>query len=149
MLVINTVRRLQNGTRVGKIQRHWRLAHSLQKIQEHLQTGITVELRWVRRSTNGLADRIANEGVDKEGPELDTIWSNILNGQFRTDCIQLATKDRDDNRSTDDHIEDGGAGITEGHVGSRQNPIAHHSNMSYNADPGHTTRGGTTPRSCQ
>jgi ribonuclease HI len=25
-LVINTVRRLQNGTRVGKIHRHWRLA---------------------------------------------------------------------------------------------------------------------------
>ena len=68
MLVINTVRKLQNGTRVGKIQRHWRLAQSLQNIQEHLQTGITVELRWVQRSTNGLVDRIANEGVDKEGP---------------------------------------------------------------------------------
>jgi ribonuclease HI len=95
-LVINTVKRLQNGTRVGKIHRHWRLAHSLQKIQEHLQTGTTVELRWVRRSTNGLVDRIANEGVSKEGLELDTIWSNILNGQFRTDCIQLAAKDRDD-----------------------------------------------------
>jgi ribonuclease HI len=67
MLVINIVRKLQNGTIVGKIQRHWRLAYSLQKIQEHLQTGIIVELRWVRRSTNGLADRIANEGVDKEG----------------------------------------------------------------------------------
>jgi ribonuclease HI len=31
-LVINTVKRLQNGTRVGKVQRHWCLAHSLQKI---------------------------------------------------------------------------------------------------------------------
>jgi hypothetical protein len=148
-LVINTVRRLQNGTRVGKIQRHWRLAHSLQKIQEHLQTGITVELCWVRRSANGLADRIANEGVDKEGPELDSIWSNILNGQFRTDCIQLAAKDYDDSRSTNDHIEAGGAEIIEGHVGSRKNLIGHHLTMSYNADPGHTTRGGTTLRSCQ
>jgi ribonuclease HI len=73
MLVINTVRRLQNGTRVGKIQRHWRLAQSLQKIQKHLQTGIIMELRWVRRSANGLVNRIANEGVDKEGPKLDTI----------------------------------------------------------------------------
>jgi hypothetical protein len=35
-LVINTVKRLQNGTRVGKIQRHWCLAHYLQKIHEHL-----------------------------------------------------------------------------------------------------------------
>jgi ribonuclease HI len=31
-LVINTVKRLQNGTRVDKVQRHWHLAHSLQKI---------------------------------------------------------------------------------------------------------------------
>jgi ribonuclease HI len=31
-LVINMTKRLQNGTRVGKVQRHWRLAHSLQKI---------------------------------------------------------------------------------------------------------------------
>ena len=81
-LVINTIRRLQNGTRVGKIHRHWHLAHSLQKIQEDLQTGIIVELCWVRRSANGLADKISNEGVDKGGPELDTIWSNIPNGQF-------------------------------------------------------------------
>jgi ribonuclease HI len=31
-LVINTVKRLQNGTRVGKVQKHWCLEHSLQKI---------------------------------------------------------------------------------------------------------------------
>jgi hypothetical protein len=30
-LVINMVKRLQNGTRVGKVQKHWCLAHSLQK----------------------------------------------------------------------------------------------------------------------
>ena len=44
-LVLNRVKRLQNGTRVGKVQRHWRLTHSLQKIQEHLQMINTVELR--------------------------------------------------------------------------------------------------------
>jgi hypothetical protein len=54
-----------------------------------------VELCWLRRSANGMADRMANEGASKEGPELDTIWSNILNGQFRTDSIQLAAKDHD------------------------------------------------------
>jgi ribonuclease HI len=32
MLVINTARKLQNDTKVGKIQRHWRLVYSLQKI---------------------------------------------------------------------------------------------------------------------
>jgi ribonuclease HI len=71
-LVINMTKRLHNGTRVGKVQRHWRLALSLQKIQEHLKTLNTVELRWVRRSANSLADRLTNEGVGKEGLELDT-----------------------------------------------------------------------------
>ena len=47
-LVINTVKRLQNGTRVGKVQRHWSLEHSLQKIKEHLQMMNTVQLRWVQ-----------------------------------------------------------------------------------------------------
>jgi ribonuclease HI len=31
-LVINIAKKLQNGTRVGKVQRHWHLAHSLHKI---------------------------------------------------------------------------------------------------------------------
>jgi hypothetical protein len=81
--------------------------------------GITMELHWVRRSANGLADRIANEGVDKEGSKLDSTWSNIPNGQFRTDCTQLAVKDYDDNRSTNDHIEAEGAELIEGQVGSQ------------------------------
>jgi len=79
-LVINTMKRLQNGTRVGKIHRHCHLAHSLQKIWEHVQMINTMELRWVRRSTNGMENRIANKGVRKEGPELDTTWINIPEG---------------------------------------------------------------------
>jgi hypothetical protein len=67
-----------------------------------------VELRWVQRSTNGLADRIANERVDKEGLEMGSTWSKILNGQFWTDCTQLAANDYDGSRSTDDHIKDEG-----------------------------------------
>jgi ribonuclease HI len=148
-LVINTVKRLQNGTRVGKVQRHWRLAHSLQKIQEHLQTMNTVELRWVRRSANGLADRIANEGVSKEGPELDTTWINIPKGQFRTDCIQLATKDRDNNLSKEGHIEEGSERPTGRHEGPRQDMTAQHSTTNHNAGSDYTTGEGTTTRSCQ
>jgi hypothetical protein len=125
------------------------LAHLLQKIQEHLWTGITVELRWVRRSANGLADRIANEGVDNEGPELDTIWSNIPQGQFRADCTQLAAKDWDNSSSTKYYDKNGGAIGTEGHVGSRQNLISHQSNKATNADTDHTSGESTTPRSCQ
>jgi hypothetical protein len=39
----------------------------------------TMELRWVRRSTNGLVEIIANEGVSNEGSKLDTTWRNIPN----------------------------------------------------------------------
>lgn len=109
----------------------------------------TTELRWVHRSMNGLADRNTNEGVGKEGLELDTTWSNIPTGQFRTNCIQLATKDRDDNLSTKGHIEEGGVRPTGGNEGSRQNLIAQHSTTSYNAGSEHTTDRGTTLRSCQ
>jgi ribonuclease HI len=71
-LVINTMKRLQSGNRVGKVQRHWCLTLSLHKIQQHLKTMNIVELHWVRRSMNGLANRLANEGDGKEGSELDT-----------------------------------------------------------------------------
>jgi hypothetical protein len=110
---------------------------------------ITVELCWVQRSTNGLAERIANKRVNKEGTELDSTWNNILKGQFQTDCSQLAAKDYDDSQSMVDHIEAGGTELIEGQVGSRQNPIGHILNTSYNANHSHTTRGGMTPRSCQ
>jgi ribonuclease HI len=148
-LVINTVKRLQNDTRVGKVQKHWRLAHSLQKIQEHLQAINTVELRWVRRSANGLADRIANEGVSKEGPELDTTWINIPQGQFRTDCTQLATKYRDNNLSKGGHIEEGSESPSERTIGPRQDMTAQHSTTNHNVGSTYTTGEGTTTRSCQ
>jgi ribonuclease HI len=123
-LVINTMKRLQNGTRVGKVQCHWRLAHSLQKIQEHLRTLNTVELRWVRRSANALADRLANEGVDKEGPELDDTWINIPSGQLRTDCNHLAEKYREGSLSMEGHIEEDIARPLGRYAGPRKNMIA-------------------------
>jgi ribonuclease HI len=144
-LFINTMKRLQNDTRVGRVQKHWRLAHSLQKIQEHLQTINTIELRWVRRSTNGLADRISNEGVIKEGPKLDTTWTNIPQGQFRTDCTQLVTKHRDNILSKEGHIEEG----SERSEGPRKDITSQHSNTNHNERSNHTTGEGMTTRSCQ
>ena len=78
-----------------------------------------MELRWVQRSANGLADRIENEGVDNEGLELDTIWRNIPQGQFRVDCTQLVEKYWDNRSSMKDYDKNGGTTGTEGHIGSR------------------------------
>jgi ribonuclease HI len=128
-LVINTVKILQNVTRVGKVQRHWHLAHSLHEIQEHLKTLNTVELHWVCRSANGLVDRLANEGVGKEGLELDTTWISIPNGQIRTECIQLATIDHEGSLSEEGRIEEGSGR----HARPRQDMIASHSATNYHA----------------
>jgi hypothetical protein len=101
------------------------------------------------RLANGLADRITNKGVRKEGLDLDTTWSNILNGHFIIDCIQLATKGRDGSLSKEGHIEEGGARPIGGHEGSGQNLPAQQSTTSYNVGSDHTTDEGTTPRSRQ
>jgi ribonuclease HI len=144
-LVINTVKRLQNGTRVGKVHKHRCLAHSLQKIQEHLQTINTLELHWVHRSANGPADKIANEGVSKEGPELDTTWINIPQGQFITDCTKLVTKHRDISLSKGGHIEEG----SERTVGPKQDMTTQHSTTNHNVGSTYTIGEGTKTRLCQ
>jgi ribonuclease HI len=148
-LVINMVKRLQNGTRVGKFQRHWHLAHSLQKIQEHLQTVNTVELCFVRTSANGLVGKISNEGVSKDRPKLDTTWINIPNGQFKIDCIQLATKYCDGSLREEGHIEEGSARTSGRHEGPRQDMTAQHMTTNYNAGSEYTIGESMTTRSCQ
>jgi ribonuclease HI len=105
-LVINTTKKLQYGTKVGKVLRHWRLAHSLQRIRKHLQTLNTIEFRWIRRSANALADRLANEGVNSEGYVLDEVWSRIPRGQLRSDCIHLVERDHGGSFRDDGHIGD-------------------------------------------
>jgi ribonuclease HI len=112
-LVINTVKKLQYGTKVGKVQRHWRLAQSLQKIKEHLRTLNMVEFRWIRRTTNALADRLANEGVNREGQELDEAWTRIPRGKLRMDCIHLAARDHGGSFRDEGHIEEDDARLLE------------------------------------
>jgi ribonuclease HI len=123
-LVINTAKRLPNGTRVGKVQRHWCLAHSLHKIQEHLRTLNTVELRWVHNSANALVARLTNEGVSKEDLELEDTWINILSRQLRTDCNHMAEKYCEGSLSMEGHIEEDIARPHGRYVGTRQTMIS-------------------------
>jgi hypothetical protein len=125
------------------------LAHSLQKIQEHLQTINTVELRWVRKSANGLANKISNERFNKEGPKLDTTWINILEGQFRTDYTQLATKYCDNSLSKEGHIEEGNERPNGRHEGPKRDMTAQHSTTNHNAGSNYTTGESMATRSCQ
>jgi hypothetical protein len=61
-LMINTTRKLQCGTIIGKVITHWCLAQTLQRIMRHLQTIVMIDFRWIRRSKNALVDKLENEG---------------------------------------------------------------------------------------
>jgi hypothetical protein len=58
---------------------------------------------------NALADKLANEGVDKEGPKLDEAWTRIPSGKLRTDYNHLATKYCDGSFRSDSHIKEDNA----------------------------------------
>jgi hypothetical protein len=118
-LVINTTKRLQNGTRVGKVQTTLAPGTFPTKNPGASENSEYSGVALGPRSVNGLADRLANEGVGKEGLELDTTWINIPNGQLRTDCIQLATKDHEGSLSKEGHIEEGSARPSGRHAGPR------------------------------
>jgi hypothetical protein len=108
-----------------------------------------VELHRVRRSANGLVDRISDEGVGKEGPELDTTWINISEGQFITDYTQLATKDRDRSLRKEGHIEEGSERPNRRHKGPRQDMTTQHSTTNHNVGSNYTIGEGMATRSCQ
>jgi hypothetical protein len=78
----------------------------------------------VRRSANSLADRLTNERVGKEGPELDNIWIDIPSRQLKTDYNHLAAKDREGSLSMEGHIEEDIARPLGRYAGPRQNMIA-------------------------
>jgi hypothetical protein len=65
-----------------------------------------VELHWVRRPANVLENKITNEGVDKDGLELDNTWFSIPGGKLRKDCNHLAEKDHEGRLSMEGHIKE-------------------------------------------
>jgi hypothetical protein len=86
-----------------------------------------VELRWVCGSANGLVDRLANEGVGKEGSELDTTWISLPNDQLRIDCIHLETKYHEGRLSKEGHIDKSSTRPDDRQAGPRKEMISEHS----------------------
>eukprot|EP00253_Pinus_taeda_P003909 PITA_03909 len=62
-LIINLIKKICNGLTSDKVSKHWRLLQVYQLIQSHLHTMRTLSFINVRRTTNKLADILANEGV--------------------------------------------------------------------------------------
>lgn len=91
-LVIRTAKRLQCGSGFGKVTTHWRLAQIIQRIRAYLATLVSIDFNLVRRSTNSVTDRLANEGAACDVDEMDDVWSMVQEGQLKEDHAQLAGK---------------------------------------------------------
>ena len=62
-LIINSFKKIENGTTPEKVSKHWRLLQVCQQIQSQLKTLRTLIYVHVRRTAKRLVDCLANEGV--------------------------------------------------------------------------------------
>jgi len=85
-LIINSVKKICNGTTPERVSKHWRLLQVYQRIQSHLRALRTLNFFHVRRTTNRLADCLANEGVlcSKINRRYD--WMSTAPGRLHEDC---------------------------------------------------------------
>lgn len=77
LLDINAARKLQKGSKLGKVTKHWRMAKVTELIVEHLSSLDRIILQVVRRMENTMADCLANYGIDHNICHLDTYWHDV------------------------------------------------------------------------
>lgn len=94
-LIINSVKKLCNGSVPDKVSKHWRLLQVYQLIQSHLRTMRTLSFIHVQRTTNRLADIMANEGVLCTKSNKIYEWSETPQGRLRDECHKQATLNKE------------------------------------------------------
>jgi len=65
LILINAATRIQAVTSTTKIVSNWRLLSRLETLEEWLRRPHRISFKHVRRTTNKVADRLANQGVDR------------------------------------------------------------------------------------
>lgn len=65
LILINAATRIQAVTSTAKIVSNWRLLSRLETLEEWLRRPHSIIFKHVRRTTNKVADRLANQGVDR------------------------------------------------------------------------------------
>lgn len=73
-LVINTMRKLNNGTPWDKISQSWRIACVIQGIGELILKFNYLVIRHVRREENKATDFLANWGCNQQHGPMEIIW---------------------------------------------------------------------------
>lgn len=92
-MAITAAKRIQAGTRASKATKHWRLAKATENIAELIVEMRGLVFQTVRRKANGLADYLANHGVDNQEKILDNCWQEVDCPILKVTCAQLAEKD--------------------------------------------------------
>ena len=94
-ITINSVKRINCGTRPKKVFNRWKLIMVYQRIHVHLQGLRTVSFNHVRRSANKLADLLANQGVNNAGCGMANKWQGIPQNRFKAFCKEQPAEDRE------------------------------------------------------
>eukprot|EP00253_Pinus_taeda_P025596 PITA_25596 len=94
-LVISVAKKIYAGTKVSRVTKHWILTKVTENIVE-LMVGMNgLVFQAVRRKANGLADYLANYGLDNPDEIWDSCWHQVDCPGLKERCLQLAIQDLD------------------------------------------------------
>jgi len=92
-ILIEVAIRIQLGSSVAKIASNWRLLSRLEQIEEWLKTPCSITFRHIWRTTNKVADRLANQGADQQLPFFFGPLNSSNDTQLKEDCTLLVHQD--------------------------------------------------------
>lgn len=92
-ILIEVANRIQYGTSAANIASSWRLLGRLEQIEDWLRTPRSVNFRHVRRTTNKVVDRLANQGVNQQIPFYSGPLKNSNDLKLQKDCTLLVQQD--------------------------------------------------------
>lgn len=92
-LIVNSVKRISWGTTPNKTSKNWRLIQIFQRIQLHLQILRIVSFNHMRRTTNKLADIMANQGVICTENMGTMGWQELPHNRLKANCHDQADED--------------------------------------------------------
>eukprot|EP00253_Pinus_taeda_P001588 PITA_01588 len=93
LILIAIAKRIQAGAKAVKVAKSWRLLSRLEALEEKLHTSHNLCFHHVRRTTNQVADRLANQGVSQSIPYFSGSLDTVEDAQLKQDCISLVQKD--------------------------------------------------------
>jgi hypothetical protein len=92
-IIIAAIIRIQAGSPASKTATIWRLLSRLEQMEERLRIPRSITFRHIRHTTNKVADRMANQGVNQQINNFSSPLSDTNDEQLQKECIALAQQD--------------------------------------------------------